>query len=337
MISKTLNFFIRNVLIIFICISTIIFINYLFHDDPFYLFFDSIGRTVILSVGFILTSEIALFLNQWMNRRLSGNVPIKKIRTYNIVIMSSLYAIVLLIGITIFFKDLTQNKAALLFLGFTLIYFVIFDLMILMRNYYLHLQREKDTNANLKEEKLKSDFKALQNQLNPHFLFNSINVLVSEIYEDQERAAKYAGNLSDIYRYVLQSADVYTTELKNELTFLQSYIYVYRTKYANGFNVELDIDEAMLMFEIPPLTLQILVENAIKHNAILPDNPLCIQIKAKAGKVTVKNNITTKKDSFSTTTGLKNIKKRYELISNQNVFVEQNATEFIVTVPLLEN
>jgi LytS/YehU family sensor histidine kinase len=210
-----------------------------------------------------------------------------------------------------------------------------FDLILITRNYYKRLRSEKIKNAQLREVKLESDLKVLQSQINPHFLFNSLNVLVSEIYFDQERAVSYIQHLSDIYRYVLQSTQKNLVDIETELDFLHSYIYMFKTKYDDGFQVKIDIANDLLHRKIPPLALQILVENSIKHNAILPGQPLIIKIYTTDNELIISNNINKKNNVSSELTGLKNLNTRYKILANKSIIINSNETEFKVVLPLL--
>ena len=189
----------------------------------------------------------------------------------------------------------------------------------------------------LKREKLKTDYKVLQNQVNPHFLFNNLNVLISEIKHDPETAETFTRKLSQVYRYVLQSKNHDLISLKKELEFIRSYIYLHQVRMGNALKVSIDINSDLLEKYLPPLTLQILVENAIKHNVMNEENPLHITIETSDRQtLLVKNNLNPKHSFDSTKTGLSNIKARYELLKEDGFKIEKSATEFIVTVPLLD-
>ncbi len=110
---------------------------------------------------------------------------------------------------------------------------------------------------------------------------------------------------------------------------------MYKTKYNDGFNVEINIDDDMLNFDIPTLALQVLVENSLKHNSILTDKPLHLKIYSQQRTIIVSNNITKKKNVISDTTGLKNLEIRYKILSNKSIVIEQTDTDFKVTIPLL--
>jgi LytS/YehU family sensor histidine kinase len=189
----------------------------------------------------------------------------------------------------------------------------------------------------MKQEKLKSDYKVLQNQLNPHLLFNSFNVLISEIKHDPDTAEMFARKLSQVYRYVLQSKEHDLIALKKEIDLIRSYIYLHQVRAGDSLEVTIHTSDETLQRYLPPLTLQILVENAIKHNVMNEENPLHISIETPDKEtLVVKNNLNPKQAFDSTETGLSNIKARYELLKEDGFKIEKNESEFIVTVPLLD-
>jgi two-component system, LytTR family, sensor kinase len=197
---------------------------------------------------------------------------------------------------------------------------------------YLYMQSEVDV---LKEEKLKNDYNALQDQLNPHYLFNNLSVLKSLILYDQKAAAKFTQNFTDVYRYVLQSKDKMTNSLSDELSFIDAYLGMHQERLGEGLVVKFDVEKHALQKSIPTLSLQLLIENAIKHNVASPANPLKIVIKANTETISVKNNVQPKENSYSTKTGLKNLISRYAMLTNDAVKIEKTDKVFKVVLPLL--
>jgi sensor histidine kinase YesM len=197
---------------------------------------------------------------------------------------------------------------------------------------WVYAQKRMDA---MKEEKLRMDYTVLQDQINPHFLFNNLSVLKSLIIYDQETAVSFTQNFTDVYRYVLKSKDKMLVELKEELHFIDSYIALHKERLGNGIDVQFMIDKGGVEKNIAPLTLQLLVENAIKHNEVSKENPLRLEISLDDDYVIVKNNLQLKESSYSTKTGLSNLVKRYELLEGDDIIVEQNDSYFIVKVPLL--
>jgi LytS/YehU family sensor histidine kinase len=189
-------------------------------------------------------------------------------------------------------------------------------------------------NEKLKREKLMSDYTALQNQLNPHFLFNNLSVLISEIRYDRDRAEEFARKMADIYRYVLQSKDKTLVPVKEELRFIENYVFLHNIRLGMAVRLEVDLSDSIKEEMIPPLTLQLLVENALKHNRASEKEPLHIRISSENGNLVVSNNLQLKKTTFSTGTGLANLNERYKLLFGKEVTVEKAEDEFRVLLPM---
>lgn len=189
--------------------------------------------------------------------------------------------------------------------------------------------------ARLKQEKLKMDYNSLQDQLNPHFLFNNLSALKSLIIYDQDRAVHFTENFTDVYRYVLQSKDKMVIRIAEELEFIDAYIKLHKVRLGDGLITNIDIRSSYNDFEIAPLTLQLLIENAIKHNITSKDNPLIIHVFIKNNNLVVENNNQKKESSYSTNTGLSNLKKRYQMLTEREIIIFEDENTFRVNIPLL--
>lgn len=187
----------------------------------------------------------------------------------------------------------------------------------------------------LKSLKLRSDYNSLQAQLNPHFLFNNLSVLKSMITYDPDAAILFTQNFTDVYRYVLQSRDKTTVKLADELEFLDAYASLHKERMGDAFGVEVDVNDDALKREIPPLALQLLVENAVKHNKAVKDEPLIIRITADDEKVTVTNRVNPRESAYSEKTGLKNLMQRYAMLTDRLMEVTHGRDLFEVKIPLL--
>lgn len=204
-------------------------------------------------------------------------------------------------------------------------------------NYLVHYWGESIKNEEeLKRENLIARYEALKNQVNPHFLFNTLNTLTGVVEQNPEKASEFIRKLSDIYRYVLEQKDKELIPLKQELKFVDDYIYLSKIRYGDGLLVEKEISSTDLL--IAPLGLQILIENAIKHNIISDDKPLFIEIGSNNEYIYVKNTLQ-RKSSVETTNrvGLDNLIKRYEYLSDRRVEIVETHTHFEVSIPLLKN
>jgi sensor histidine kinase YesM len=194
-----------------------------------------------------------------------------------------------------------------------------------------------DEAEQLKKENLQSQLEGLKGQVNPHFLFNSLNSLSSLISDDPEKAEKFLDEMSKVYRYLLRTNEDGLTSLQAEMDFIHSYFHLLKTRYGDGLDMKTTIEERFLSYQIPPLTLQMLVENAVKHNMILKDNPLQIMIlTTNSGRLIVSNNLQ-RKDRMvaSNKVGLSNIVKKYRLMKQEEISVRDDGKEFAVIVPLV--
>ena len=188
----------------------------------------------------------------------------------------------------------------------------------------------------LKREALSLQFDALKNQVNPHFLFNSLNVLTSLVETDPPHAVRFIKQLSEVYRYVLEHKDKELIELNTELQFVNAYIYLQKIRFDTNLRVDLSLDN--ISGRIIPLSLQMLLENAIKHNIISTDQPLNIVIFAEDNYIIVKNNLQKKTVIHETgSIGLNNIRERYAFFSKLPVIIEETEDMFTVKLPLIES
>lgn len=195
---------------------------------------------------------------------------------------------------------------------------------------------QSERTRKLQDDNAKMQYQQLKSQINPHFLFNSLNVLVSLINRDADKATDYTKKLSDIYRYVLSYDLQQTVLVREELEFIKNYTEILKIRFGNGLDVTYDLKETDLNKKIPPMSLQVLVENAVKHNALSPSDPLSIRISSDAKNIIVSNNIIPRmRVASSLGIGLHNLNEKYKLISDQAVSVDKNDHEFTVRLPLL--
>lgn len=205
---------------------------------------------------------------------------------------------------------------------------------------FLRSWRQSEINLErLKKEKLASQYESLKSQLNPHFLFNSLNVLTALVYDDQDKAAKFIGELSKVYRYVLDVQKLDVVQLSEELKFVESFFYLQKIRFGDNLHLEIDLPNASLHGNVPPLALQLLIENAIKHNEISEAHQLYIAIKCIDEVLIVTNNINKmhffNQEQESNGMGLENIKERYKHLVGKEVDIDNSGDVFTVKLPLL--
>lgn len=202
--------------------------------------------------------------------------------------------------------------------------------------FYNEHKRVKFEEAMLREEIAHIRLDILKSQINQHFMFNSLNVLSGLLKRDPEKALLFIEEFSNIYRYVLETIELSLTSLDKELSFIKSYLYLQQIRYGECLRYSENISEKYFTHLLPPLSLQVIFENAIKHNIVNEDNPLLIEIESHNNELIIKNNYQPKVSKFASTgLGQKNIKRRYDIICNETpeFFIEDGY--YIARLPLI--
>lgn len=199
------------------------------------------------------------------------------------------------------------------------------------------LQAEMLRSARLQKENFQAQLENLKDQVNPHFLFNSLNVLVSLIPQDAERATEFTRKLSELYRSFLENSAEQLIPLQKELAVIDAYIYLLKTRFGESIQFEMQIASEVEDLQLPPGSLQVLVENAIKHNGSTRKKPLLIEIFSEGDFLLVRNNLQPRLEQIqSTNTGLKNIESRYSLLSDKKPEFTKTGSHFLAKLPLLK-
>ncbi|WP_057935693.1 sensor histidine kinase [Algoriphagus resistens] len=189
----------------------------------------------------------------------------------------------------------------------------------------------------LEREKTQVQFDNLKNQLNPHFLFNSMSSLNSLIYDNQELASEFLQNLSKVYRYVLQNEERTLVSVSSELDFIRHFIFLLETRFQNTIQIRVEVNRQLGDLGIVPVTLQVLLENAVKHNQMDEDHPLQIRIYSQQDKLMVVNSLLPKKSvESSNKKGLNNLKSLYAFLTDIPVETRSTGETFVVEIPLLK-
>tara|TARA_R110002050_G_scaffold184406_2_gene317920 strand:+ start:67735 stop:69081 length:1347 start_codon:yes stop_codon:yes gene_type:complete len=214
----------------------------------------------------------------------------------------------------------------------TLTIVIIFHVIYFIAKYQKNKLKEQKVIAGTASAK----FDALKNQLDPHFLFNSLNVLTSLIEENPKNAQKFTTSLSKVYRYVLEQKNKELVTVDEELEFAKTYMSLLKMRFEDSIIFEIPEKASNPESKVVPLSLQLLLENAVKHNMVTTSKPLYIKIYERDGNLVVENNLQPKQIvKKSSGVGLENIKQRYHLLSNKNVNINQQANSFSVAIPML--
>ncbi|MFK5856939.1 MAG: sensor histidine kinase [Bacteroidota bacterium] len=264
---------------------------------------------VVLLVSIFLFISIDVIVINALWYKFTQGIEFSKIFTNVSIIISTV--ITIFIGLTIFFILLSKNFMSRL------------------------LDAEKEI-QNAKHEADKSKFEILKSQINPHFLFNSLNSLSSLIHIDVDKADEFTNKLSSIYRYILDHQDDNLVTLTEEIEFIRKYIVLQSIRFDDSFSVEIkDVSDYQDMLIIP-LSLQLLLENVFKHNIISEKNRITISICVSDNYLIIKNNKNNKNDvGVSHNVGLSNITTRYQLVCDRECIIENTETEFVVRLPLI--
>jgi len=211
-------------------------------------------------------------------------------------------------------------------------------IIVLMIELFFYNKRELETEkqmAVIEKEKIEYMYENLKSQINPHFLFNSLNVLSSLIYENPKKANLFTKKLSNIYRYVLSSNTHKTILLSEELSFLQSYFFLEKIRFNESLSLEI-LDETTGTKNVIPVSLQLLVENAIKHNMATVESPLNIKIHLTDRHIQVSNNLQLRNNKAKNGYGLSNLQKQYKIYGKQ-MNIEKTKDDFIVELPYIDD
>lgn len=217
---------------------------------------------------------------------------------------------------------------------------VITAFIVLLLVFFMNLSgqyyKTRIENEKLKLENSIAQFEALKQQINPHFLFNSLNILKTMINSHDKKAEEYVLRLSELYRSLLISNQKEKIEISDELIALENYIYMLKARFQDKILIKIDIPNEFKTGFIPPFTLQMLVENCIKHNIVSEKNPLTIELKIEDNQLVVRNNLQLKRSvEHSNNIGLNNINNRYINNIGKSITIEQNEDYFTVKLPLI--
>lgn len=205
-------------------------------------------------------------------------------------------------------------------------------------NYSIKKWKELKLNKeSIRKANMQGQLQSLKSQVNPHFLFNSLNTLSALISYDTRKAEEFVDEMAKVYRYLLQTNQQELTTLRNEIKFAESFYHLLRTRHDEGLNLQFNIAEEDFEKFLPPLSLQLLLENAVKHNTILEKKPLYIEINSVTGDwLSIRNNLLEKSTPVkSTRLGLQNILAKYELLSTRKPVITHGPDYFTVLLPLL--
>lgn len=318
----------------------IIILSLLFNDrSPLYLpfYFEFIFTVCIVLLIWISNRTVIYSLNNFYSW---NEAPWKRL-LLQFILNGSMAAIIVIPASAIYLQItnqfITQDKIqSLIVTGFLIAIITNFY----YEAFYLFTQWKKSLvlTEKFKNESIRSQLKSLRNQINPHFLFNSLNTLSVLIDKDPDTAKHFVEELSDVYRYVLNRLGNLMVTITEELEFLESYKYLLDKRHGGNINIDIRVEEKYMSYDIPPLALQLLIENAVKHNVVSRAKPLSIEIFTEDDEFLVVRNSMQKKQAqpISTGIGLKNIRSRFQHLAKRSIEVEETESYFVVKLPLVK-
>lgn len=279
----------------------------------------------------------------WIDRWISWiETPVKKVfvQVFSFLAYSATAFIVVQFANYYLWMDVLPEKSwnwILKSLPYTLLISFIISLIFTAIGFFKAWKNSFVQAEKLKVEMMAYKYESLRNQINPHFLFNSLNVLSDLVYDDQEMAVKFIRQMSDLFRYVLDSRDKELVPLNDELEFIRSFTFLLKTRFEEKLKIDVDV-QANSDEYIVPMTLQLLIENAVKHNEVSEAFPLRISVRKVADSLEVENNLQPKSaGDDSKKTGLKNITQQFAFFSEKPIKIITSDERYLVRVPILKS
>ena len=300
------------------------------------------------NVGYYLLYSVVLtFINGTFFDYLNHKVVWKKYKKYRILIGAVGGVVLTMLGILwlrilikmgfegMGWEEFISSEKAIYY-AISLLITIIISVFFHALYFYRSLQEKKVKEHKIIAGTASAKFDALKNQLDPHFLFNSLNVLTSLIEEDPDQAQKFTTSLSKVYRYVLEQKNKDLVTVDEELQFAKTYVRLLKMRFEDSIIFDIPDHCSNPEAKIVPLSLQLLLENAVKHNVVTASNPLHIKVFEQDGMLTISNNLQEKQVvKKSSGVGLVNIQQRYNILSDKKVVIEKAASEFSVSIPML--
>jgi len=312
------------------------------------------GREIVwnsqfaIEIGYYLFYSIVLtFINSTFFDYLNKKVVWKKYKNYRILIGAAGSIVLTMLGLVFiraFLEIAVEGNTWNTFAAnqrfgdyvYSLLVTAVVSIFFHAVYFYKSWQENKVKEHKIIAGTASAQFDALKNQLDPHFLFNSLNVLTSLIEEDPHQAQKFTTSLSKVYRYVLEQKNKDLVFVDEELKFAKTYMRLLKMRFEDSIVLELPDNASNPEAKIVPLSLQLLLENAVKHNVVTAKKPLHIKVFESADKLVVSNNLQEKQVvNKSSGVGLRNIRQRYGLLSSKEVLIEKTATDFSIQLPML--
>lgn len=291
----------------------------------------------------VLVASVVLLVLSWINKVFPWNKNAYVRFAANLLITPMVAVVVMTpLSIITFYVGMDYDHATLKdHLITNLVMAIVMDMImvgIYEGYYFFNLWKNSLVrNEQLEKENMTARYEALKNQINPHFLFNSLNTASALIHEDPNRAEEFIDEFSKIYRFLLEHQDKNLHLLEDELTFVRSFLSLQEIRFGESLQSTISVEEEKLKYLIPTLSLQLLVENAIKHNQVTAEQPLSITIKDEKDMIVVRNSLQLRSESLkSTGIGLNNLNARYEMLASLKPVFIKTEKEYVAKLPLIK-
>lgn len=330
----------KNILLRLIGVPFLTFLFYVFDcSDPIYYFYQLLSFFVLSIVLWEGNRWITIILNRHVEWQ--ENVTIRIIIQLGTNLVFTIWTTYLYsrwLYYTIYNEAYPIETIFKQYLFITIIISLLYNAIYSGEYFFIKWKNTLVEAEELKRQNLIAQYESLKVLINPHFLFNSLNTLIGLINDDKQVAIQYGEYFAKVYRYLLDHRDEKVLPIKEEISIIEKLIFLFKARYGGSFKAEINVKKEVMTMFIAPLTLQMLLENAIKHNIISKTKPLVIEIyNENDNYLVVKNNIQKKNQaSKSTEIGLATIIKRYQFITQKEVIVIENSDDFIVKVPLID-
>lgn len=342
----SLNFLAKTKLLAYLFIAFLVGLVQILEDvadgdsTPLEALGEFVLMALLLSIAFPSSGRLFSYAWQkWRNKKRYATWVYKDV-VFALVCLVSFPLLLATLAVWVLPARVFEEAEDIWLLGVNLLLFIF--IIIAVEFFWFVLDKKQHLeylNERLSKNQEMAKYQALMNQLNPHFLFNSLNVLSYLVYKDQRSAEQFIEELSKIYRYIIQLNETYLVPLSKELEFVNSYMFLQKIRFQDNLTYELNIDVACYQKYLPPLTLEVLFENAIKHNIIAADQKLHIKLYSENDYLIIENNIQPRNEQEiqSNQVGLKNLSEKFQILESQApTFMVQNNL-FIAKIPLLNS
>ena len=279
------------------------------------------------------------YLSEYLSKKIPWiQFPMKRFLIGILVTVTfTVMAVLSLIALFQYFSTATLGEADTYTLYGSILITILISVFLHARQFLFFWRKASFEKEMFEKESIAARYESLKNQVSPHFLFNSLNALTNLVYEDQDKAVKFIKQLSEVYRYVLDTRDKEVVPVEDELRFLESYVFLQQIRFGNRLNVHISVDDTSI--NVVPLALQMLMENAIKHNIVSEEEPLTIKVYSENGFLVVENDLQRKAlvhGEASSGVGLLNVCKRYQFLSSEKVQIIEANRKFVVKLPVVK-